>query len=98
MNILGLGGAVGHDPATALFIDGELVAAVEEERLIRDKHAKGKTGIEATKYCLEQSGLKPTDIDVVAYPFAPMPFFYPGRWEYAKRYWYAPDRCPYGDF
>jgi len=93
MNILGLGGAVGHDPATALFIDGELVAAVEEERLIRDKHAKGKTGIEATKYCLEQSGLKPTDIDVVAYPFAPMPFFYPGRWAYAKRYWYAPDRA-----
>ena len=93
MNILGLGGAVGHDPATALFIDGELVAAVEEERLIRDKHAKGKTGIEATKYCLEQAGLKPTDIDVVAYPFAPMPFFYPGRWEYAKRYAYAPDRA-----
>ena len=93
MNILGLGGAVGHDPATALFIDGELVAAVEEERLIRDKHAKGKTGIEATKYCLEQAGLKATDIDVVAYPFAPMPFFYPGRWEYAKRYAYAPDRA-----
>jgi carbamoyltransferase len=93
MNILGLGGAVGHDPATALFIDGELVAAVEEERLIRDKHAKGKTGVEATKYCLKQAGLKPTDIDIVAYPFAPMPFFYPGRWAYAKRYWYAPDRA-----
>ena len=93
MNILGLGGAVGHDPATALFIDGELVAAVEEERLIRDKHAKGKTGIEATKYCLKQAGLKPTDIDIVAYPFAPMPFFYPGRWAYAKRYAYAPDRA-----
>ena len=92
MNILGLGGAVGHDPATALFIDGELIAAVEEERLIRDKHAKGKTGHEATKYCLEQAGLKPTDIDIVAYPFAPMPFFYPGRWHYAKRYAYAPDR------
>ena len=92
MNILGLGGAVGHDPATALFVNGELVAAVEEERLIRDKHAKGKTGIEATKYCLQQAGLKPTDIDIVAYPFAPMPFFYPGRWHYAKRYAYAPDR------
>ncbi|CAA6676975.1 MULTISPECIES: carbamoyltransferase C-terminal domain-containing protein [unclassified Lentimonas] len=93
MNILGLGGAVGHDPATALFIDGELVAAVEEERLIRDKHAKGKTGVEATKYCLKQAGLKPTDIDIVAYPFAAMPFFYPGRWAYAKRYAYAPDRA-----
>lgn len=37
MNILGLGGAVGHDPATALFIDGELIAAAEEERFKRNK-------------------------------------------------------------
>ncbi len=84
---------MGHDPASALLIDGELVAAVEEERLIRDKHAKGKTGVEATKFCLQQADLKPTDIDIVAYPFAPMPFFYPGRWAYARRYWYAPDRA-----
>jgi carbamoyltransferase len=83
----------GHDPATAIFVDGELVAAVEEERLIRDKHAKGRTGIEATKFCLKQAGLKPSDIDIVAYPFAPMPFFYAGRWAFAKRYWYAPDRA-----
>ena len=55
MNILGLGGAVGHDPATALFVNGELVAAVEEERFIRDKHAKGKAGHEATKFCLKQA-------------------------------------------
>ncbi|MDP6653472.1 MAG: hypothetical protein QGF90_15410, partial [Gammaproteobacteria bacterium] len=27
---LGLSGAVGHDPAAALFIDGELIAAIEE--------------------------------------------------------------------
>ena len=36
---LGLSGAIGHDPAAALFVDGELAAAVEEERLIRRKHA-----------------------------------------------------------
>jgi carbamoyltransferase len=73
MNILGLGGAVGHDPASALFVNGELVAAVEEERFIRDKHAKGKAGHEATKFCLNQAGLGPKDIDIVAYPFAPIP-------------------------
>jgi glycogen synthase len=36
---LGLAGALGHDPAAALIVDGKLVAAVEEERLIRRKHA-----------------------------------------------------------
>ncbi|MGB0413887.1 MAG: carbamoyltransferase N-terminal domain-containing protein, partial [Coraliomargarita sp.] len=92
MNILGLGGAVGHDPATAIFVDGELIAAAEEERFIRDKHAKGKAGHEATKFCLEQAGLKPEDIDIVAYPFAPISLSRPDRWHFAKRYWYAPDR------
>ncbi|MDP4784621.1 MAG: hypothetical protein NWS78_15010, partial [Gammaproteobacteria bacterium] len=35
--ILGLAGAIGHDPAAALYIDGELVAACEEERFVRRK-------------------------------------------------------------
>ena len=29
----------------------------------------------------------------MAYPYAPLPFWHPGRWHYAKRYWYAPDRA-----
>ena len=33
---------VGHDPAAALVVDGRVVAAAEEERFLRDKHAKGK--------------------------------------------------------
>ncbi|MGB0743777.1 MAG: carbamoyltransferase [Opitutales bacterium] len=93
MNILGLGGAVGHDPATALFINGELIAAAEEERFIRDKHAKGLTGHEATKFCLRQAGLSPQDIDIVAYPYAPIPLSRPDRWHYARRFAYAPDRA-----
>ncbi|MFP4202922.1 MAG: carbamoyltransferase [Opitutales bacterium] len=93
MNILGLGGAVGHDPATAIFVDGELIAAAEEERFIRDKHAKGKAGHEATRFCLEYAGLKPGDIDIVTYPYAPIPLTRPDRWHYARRYWYAPDRA-----
>ena len=52
MIVLGISGAVSHDPSAALFVDGELVAAAEEERFIRDKHAKGRFPYEATRFCL----------------------------------------------
>ncbi|WP_281646422.1 carbamoyltransferase [Parendozoicomonas sp. Alg238-R29] len=93
MIILGLSGAIGHDPSAALYIDGKLVAAVEEERLIRDKHAKGKMPLEATKFVLQQAGIKPSDVDIVAVPMAPISLSTEARWHYAKRYWYAPDRA-----
>jgi len=93
MKILGLSGALSHDPSAALMIDGELIAAAEEERFIRDKHAKGKLPYEATKFCLDYAGIKPEDIDAVAFPYAPIPLSSPARWHYAKRYWYAPDRA-----
>ena len=93
LNVLGLSGALSHDPSAALYIDGTLVAAAEEERFIRDKHAKNKMPVEATRFCLQQANLQATDIDVVAVPFAPISLASPGRWHYAKRYWYAPDRA-----
>ncbi len=93
MIVLGLGGAVGHDPAAALVIDGKAIAAADEERFNRDKHAKGLQAELATKFCLEHAGLKPSDIQVVAYPFAPISLFSPARWHYAARHWYAPDRA-----
>ena len=41
--ILGFGGPFFlHDPASAIVIDGEVIAAAEEERFIRVKHAVGK--------------------------------------------------------
>jgi carbamoyltransferase len=92
MNILGVSGAVGHDASAALYIDGRLVAAVEEERFLRDKHAKGRFPLESSRYCLEFAGLQPDDIDVVAFPYSPISLFSPARWHYARRYWYAPDR------
>ena len=93
MIILGLSGAVGHDCSAALLVDGQLVAAVEEERLIRDKHAKGKQPAEATKFCLQQAGITADQVDQIAYPFAEIPLSSPARWHYAKRHWYAPDRA-----
>ncbi|PCJ38921.1 MAG: carbamoyltransferase, partial [Moraxellaceae bacterium] len=92
MIILGLSGALNHDPSAALYINNELVAAAEEERFIRDKHAKNKMPYESAKFCMEFAGISPDDIDVVAIPFAPIPLTSPARWHYAKRYWYAPDR------
>ncbi len=93
LTVLGLSGALNHDPSAALYINGKLVAAAEEERFVRDKHAKNRMPYEAAKFCLDYAGIKPEDIDVVAIPFAPISITEPHRWHYAKRYWYAPDRA-----
>ena len=93
LTVLGLSGALSHDPSAALYIDGKLIAAAEEERFVRDKHAKNRMPYESAKFCLEQAGIKPADVDVVAIPFAPISLFGEARWHYAKRYWYAPDRA-----
>lgn len=93
LTILGLSGALNHDPSAALYIDGKLIAAAEEERFVRDKHAKGRMPYESAKFCLDFASIKPSDVDVVAIPFAPISLFGPARWRYAQRYWYAPDRA-----
>lgn len=91
--VLGISGALNHDPSAALYVDEKLVAAAEEERFIRDKHAKGKMPINAAQFCLDYAGIKPEAVDVVAVPFAPISIFSKARWHFAKRYWYAPDRA-----
>ena len=79
MIVLGLSGAVGHDASAAIYIDGKLIAAAEEERFLRDKHAKGKMAYEATKFCLQQAGIRPDQIDMVAFPYAEIPLSSPAR-------------------
>jgi carbamoyltransferase len=93
MIVLGLSGALTHDPSAALFVDGHLVSAAEEERFLRDKHAKRCWPLHAARYCLEAAGISAAQVDAVAFPFAPFGFFHPGRWHFARRYWYAPDRA-----
>ena len=61
VNILGIGG-YSHDSAAALVVDGELVAAVAEERLNRQKNAGGVPR-QAVDYCLSVAGLTRDDID-----------------------------------
>ncbi len=93
MIVLGLSGSLTHDPSAALFVDGELAAAAEEERFLRDKHAKRRWPLQSARYCLEAAGVQPHQVEAVAFPFAPFGFLYPGRWHFARRYWYAPDRA-----
>ena len=90
--ILGLSGALNHDPSAALVVDGEVVAAAEEERFTRIKHAKGVLPLESARYCLREAGIRAQQVDVVAFPYAPISLWSPARWHYARRYWYAPDR------
>jgi carbamoyltransferase len=77
VRVLGVN-AVFHDPAAALVVDGEIVAAAEEERFSRRKH--GKTPVpfstwelpeQAMRFCLGRAGLEPGDLDAVAYSYDP---------------------------
>ena len=67
--ILGLNAFHG-DASAALLVDGELVAAVEEERFNRIKHWAGFPA-ESIRYCLETADLAPDQIDHVAISFNP---------------------------
>ncbi len=70
MYILGISGHQ-HDAAAALLKDGHIVAAVEEEKLVRVKHIGisqcGGLPYEAIGYCLEASGIGIDQIDYVTY-------------------------------
>jgi carbamoyltransferase len=77
MRVLGIN-AVFHDPAAALVVDGRTVAAAEEERFTRRKHGKRPVPFatwelpeRAAAWCLEQAGLRPGDLDAVAYSYDP---------------------------
>jgi len=69
MNILGIAAPFSHDASAALLVDGEVVAAVEEERFTRNKH-EGNAPVNAINYCLQVANLKPSDIDYVAFPWS----------------------------
>jgi len=65
MKILGIS-AYYHDAAAALIIDGEIVAAAQEERFTRTKHDP-EFPAHAVRFCLDFAGLKPADLDYVAF-------------------------------
>ncbi|SEH14784.1 carbamoyltransferase [Natronorubrum sediminis] len=60
-----------HDPSAALFDDGELVFAIEEERLTREKHAVDTFPEKAIRACLEYEGISLTDVEKIVLPYDP---------------------------
>lgn len=60
---------LGHDAGAALFVDGRLVAAAEEERFAREKKTS-RFPKSAIKYCLQEAGLSLTQVDHFAFPWS----------------------------
>jgi carbamoyltransferase len=96
MRVLGIN-AVFHDPAAALVVDGETVAAAEEERFSRRKHGKRPVAFaswelpeRSAAWCLAEAGLAPADLDAVAYSYDPRLVRPPGEqaladpWEWLR--------------
>ncbi len=57
----------GHDPAACLLQNGRIIAAAEEERFNRIKHAPDCFPQEAIKYCLSVKNLTLNDIDYIVF-------------------------------
>jgi carbamoyltransferase len=60
-----------HDAGAALLVDGELVAAAEEERFTRKKH-DNRFPTSAIQFCLDRAGLRGSDLDYVAFYEKPL--------------------------
>ncbi|HZB49132.1 MAG TPA: carbamoyltransferase C-terminal domain-containing protein [Mycobacteriales bacterium] len=95
MIVLGVN-SVFHESSAAVVRDGTVLAAAEEERFTRRKHAKSalvdnadELPVEAIRYCLREAGIAGADLDLVAYSydpalrrelFRPDPLSVPGDW------------------
>lgn len=71
-----LGINMGHDRSAAMVKDGEIVVAIEQERLDRNKHSVGymlqspvtsqiQVPVEACRYCLETCGIKLENLETI---------------------------------
>jgi predicted NodU family carbamoyl transferase len=75
MRVLGIN-AVLHAPAAAVVVDGHIVASAEEERFTRRKHGKRPLPFpawelpeKADRWCLDHVGIRPDEVDAVAYSY-----------------------------
>ena len=60
-----------HDSAAALIVDGEIVAAAQEERFTRIKHDPAFPK-HAVEYCLSEAGITTADLDHVGFYEKPL--------------------------
>ena len=70
MKILGIS-AFYHDSAAAIIVDGEIVAAAQEERFTRVKH-DSSFPVNAIKYCLHAEAINITELDAIAFYDKPL--------------------------
>jgi carbamoyltransferase len=71
--ILGIS-AFYHDSAAALVVDGDIVAAAQEERFTRKKHDPGFPA-NAIGYCLKEAGLTAENLSYIAFYDKPLTKF-----------------------
>ena len=71
--ILGIS-AFYHDSAAALVVDGDIVAAAQEERFTRKKHDYDFPQ-NAVDFCLQQAGITPEELDYVGFYDKPVTKF-----------------------
>lgn len=70
MNILGIS-CFYHDSASALVVDGKIIAAAQEERFTRKKH-DASFPINAVKYCLQTGDIKLSDCEAIVFYDKPL--------------------------
>ena len=70
VSILGVS-AFYHDSAACLVVDGEIVAAAQEERFTRVKHDH-HFPLHAARYCLREANLTASDLDFVGFYDKPL--------------------------
>jgi len=68
--ILGIS-AFYHDSAAALIVDGQVIAAAQEERFTRERH-DASFPAHAIEYCLTEAGMTPSQLDYVGYYEKPL--------------------------
>ncbi|MDC1244566.1 carbamoyltransferase [Crocinitomicaceae bacterium] len=68
--ILGIS-AFYHDSAASLIVDGEIIAAAQEERFTRIKHTPDFP-VESIKYCLNEAGLTLDELDAIVFYDKPL--------------------------
>jgi carbamoyltransferase len=79
MKVLGIGGSI-HDFAACILEDGEIIIAIEDERITRIKHSLDldveRSGCQAVEYCLRHTGLTLDDMDLIVVNDAVLPEYY----------------------
>ena len=74
VKILGMIGNPGtdcHNSSAAIVVDGKVIAAAEQERFSRRKHATGEAPYEAIQFCLNEARLSLDEIDAIAISWEP---------------------------